>query len=275
MSNQLTLTDVATLRTAHVDATAYYRAPYRAMLSAKQLMDFTVLDIEPVGPPQPGRGGYQLADATVARTSDLGRNDTVLTCRTHLGALLRPGDTALGYDVASANLCEPELERYGPALAERLPDVILVRKSYAARRRARREKGTASQRAWTLRRLALEAAGGGGGGGGGAGGEEEAAPSGGGRNAHLAARRAAEEEAFLEELEEDAELRARVALYKARHPGAPAAAAAAPQRRRGGGGGGETDDDDDVPEVPLEELLDELQLRGGGDDDDDMEDEDR
>lgn len=31
--------------------------------------------------------------------------------RTHLGHLLHPGDTAVGYDTGNANLVDPELEK--------------------------------------------------------------------------------------------------------------------------------------------------------------------
>ena len=62
----------------------------------------------------------------VARMSDFGANDRTLLARTHLGAVLHPGDTALGYDLASSNISDPDLE---PALHKgmALPDVILVR----------------------------------------------------------------------------------------------------------------------------------------------------
>ena len=42
---------------------------------------------------------HVLADAWVARMQDLGVNDTQYHCRTHLGHLLKTGDTALGYEL--------------------------------------------------------------------------------------------------------------------------------------------------------------------------------
>jgi len=84
----------------------------------------------------------------VVRSSDFGKNDTTYFTRTHLGNLLQPGDIALGYDVASANIVDPELDKYRGL---QLPDVILVRKSYAEKRRKKRQKG--QQRPWTLRRM--------------------------------------------------------------------------------------------------------------------------
>ena len=80
-----------------------------------------------------------------------------------------------------------------------------------------------------------------------------------------------DEEQFMQELEEDDEMRRNVQLF--RDPNAAAAAAAA--------GATETDDDDDddVPTVPIECLLDELSLAmnrgdggegyGGGEEEDD------
>lgn len=55
---------------------------------------------------------YGLAEAQVARAADFGSNDRTSFTRTHLGHLLHPGDTALGYDVANANLVDLELDKY-------------------------------------------------------------------------------------------------------------------------------------------------------------------
>jgi len=177
----------------------------------------------------------------VARAADFGRNDTVLVIKTHLGNVLKPGDMAWGYDVGSANLVDPELEKYRNP---NIPDVVLVRKSYTERRRARREHGKGAQRPWRLKRMALEAA--------------EAAGRG-----DAEERRRAEEEAFMQELEEDPELRSRVALYRD-----PAVQLAAPRRAHPlGMAEDEEEEDDDVPEVPLEELLEDmggLSLGAGG-----------
>jgi nonsense-mediated mRNA decay protein 3 len=264
VSNQLTLLDPVTLRTAAVDATAYWRCPYRPVLSAKQLCEFVVLDIEATGPPV---GRYTPAEASVVRARDWGggRGDAVLFARTHLGALLKPGDVALGYDVAGATLAGAEMEEYRGL---QLPDVVLVRKSYAERRKARRERqgahssmpgapggrGTA-RRAWKLRRLTVAPA------------DTEAA--GARRAAAAAAAGEDDEEAFLEELEEDPELRARVALYRDRNAPLPQ-----PRGRDAmDDGEGGSDDDDDFPEVPLEELLEEMSLGGAPSDMDDVEED--
>ena len=61
----------------------------------------------------------------VARLSDLGSNDNTYYTRTHLGHVLHPGDHAMGYDVACANLVDPEVEKLGDRGVS-LPDVVLV-----------------------------------------------------------------------------------------------------------------------------------------------------
>lgn len=180
VTNALTLTDPLTLRSAVVEAPAFWRAPYRALMSARQLTEFYVLDVEPAqggsgcvwgwspccrgllfvcvachplwgsatrrpaaaggrspcslfsSPPCPSPpctsppfppalppagafnqdSRYGLAEAQVARAADFGSNDRTSFTRTHLGHLLHPGDTALGYDVANANLVDLELDKY-------------------------------------------------------------------------------------------------------------------------------------------------------------------
>jgi len=63
------------------------------------------------------------------------------------------GDTALGYDLAKANLVHMDYEAHvnrGGAV----PDVILVRKSYEEKRR--KHKGKGGGRAWKLKHLDIE-----------------------------------------------------------------------------------------------------------------------
>ncbi|KAK2560301.1 60S ribosomal export protein NMD3 [Acropora cervicornis] len=76
-----------------------------SLCTYKQLTEFMVLQIEPVdGFAQTTRSSTtnlsRRADAWVARMQDLGVSDTQYHCRTHLGHLLKTGDTALGYEKA-------------------------------------------------------------------------------------------------------------------------------------------------------------------------------
>ena len=167
----------------------------------------------------------------MARVSDFGVNDNIMSARTHLGHHLQAGDTAMGYDLASLQIVDPELEKYRRGLA--LPDVLLVKKSYQEKRRRRRAKGV--NRQWKLQRLDVA--------------EDDL----GGHKAvaREAERAAMDEELFMQELEEDEETRAQVQIFRDDAVG------------RGGDGADATDDDDDVPEVPIESLLDGLSLARG------------
>ena len=60
-----------------------------------------------------------MGDVEVARSSDLGVNDTRFFVRSHLCEYLKPGDLVMGYDLANSNLSVD---------LEDLPDVVLVRK---------------------------------------------------------------------------------------------------------------------------------------------------
>jgi nonsense-mediated mRNA decay protein 3 len=109
VTSGITLLDPVTLRTATMDAPVYWRTPFKAMLTSRALVEYIVLDIEPLHGAGGGGSGYgssssgssgkwSLADAQVARKSDFGRNDTVFFARTHLGHILHPGkaDSLLG-----------------------------------------------------------------------------------------------------------------------------------------------------------------------------------
>jgi nonsense-mediated mRNA decay protein 3 len=204
--------------------------------TAKMFVEYVVLDIEPVRGAGHGQSGkWLLADVQVARVSDFGVNDHIMSARTHLGHHLQAGDTALGYDLASLQIVDPELDKYRRGLA--LPDVLLVKKSYQEKRRRRRARGV--NRQWKLQRLDVV--------------EDEA----GGHKAvaREAERAAMDEELFMQELEEDEETRAHVRIFRDDAAGSGAGA--------GAGAADASDDDDDVPEVPIEALLDGLTLARG------------
>lgn len=100
VTSSITLLDPLTLRTAVMDAPVYWRTPFKAMLTSRALVEYVVLDIEPLHGAGGGYGGgsssssgkWCLAEAQVARKSDFGRNDTVFFARTHLGNILHPGE---------------------------------------------------------------------------------------------------------------------------------------------------------------------------------------
>lgn len=97
-------------------ASANDKGCYTILQSSERLVPFVVLDVELCGHnssssddnnsklyegPSSGVEKYALADVQLARESDLGANDEVLSCVTHLGHLIQPGDVVLGYDLVS------------------------------------------------------------------------------------------------------------------------------------------------------------------------------
>lgn len=67
----------------------------------------------------------------------------------------------------------------------------------------------------------------------------------------------------MQELEEDPELRSRVAIYRDPTKPAPARRGGAAAGGAGAGAGGD-DSDGDYPEIPLEELLEDLRIGCAG-----------
>lgn len=182
VGNTLHLMDPFTLQTVDLSPNIYWRAPFASLAEAQDLVEFMVLDIEPLGPTY---GKYVLAEAQVARMSDMSQNNNTYYIRTHLGAILHPGDTAMGYHLSVSNFNN---EIYDNLKQSTLPDVILIKKSYERKKNSKR-------RDWRLRRMAKEEGG------------------------MLPKRQDQEKqerdyELFLRELEEDPEIRQTIDLFK-------------------------------------------------------------
>jgi len=94
ISSLIHLIDPLTLQVCELTAALYWKYGFRSICVSKQLIPYIVLDINPIGTTH---GKIVLAEATVARESDFGTNDTQYIAKTHLGHILKPGDTALGY----------------------------------------------------------------------------------------------------------------------------------------------------------------------------------
>lgn len=145
--NHLHLMDPLTGQTADLSVEKYHRygQDFRALLSAGRLQEFMVLGAEPVlapaktSAPQRTRAArHRLAEVEVALMADLGSNDTRYATTTHLGHILRAGDTVLGYLLAKASFNSAEAEELEGRLRAGLPDVVLVRKVYDGGRRRKK-----------------------------------------------------------------------------------------------------------------------------------------
>lgn len=179
--------DFNTLQIAEVAASSYWACPFMSVASTAQLVEFTVLDVEPVrdqsGKPICNRK-YKLVEVVVAKTSDLGVNDTQHTIRSHLGHFIQPGDNVLGYDISCANWNDEHANKLDRAS---LPEIVLVKKSYRDKRKKH------MKRAWKLQELT----------------KDDEMVSKRDEEAHQR-----DLEAFMQDLEEDKELRSTVNLYK-------------------------------------------------------------
>jgi len=233
VSNCIRLVDPLTLRSWDIGPAEFFKRPINTIATRKHLTEFVVLNVELVDAPEAGtpakhrltgRGKMALADIEVARQADFGVNDNRMIVRSHLGAVLKPGHTALGYDLRSCNLNGIDME----SVEAQIADIILVRKLY------KRNRG--KKRQWELRRLKRD--------------KEEGVED---------IDDEADMEAMRQDLEEDPELRQGVSLYRTSDE-VPAGGKAVDNVREEDD---EEDDeeDEDAPEVPLAELLEGLQLR--------------
>uniref|UniRef100_A0A915AB21 60S ribosomal export protein NMD3 n=1 Tax=Parascaris univalens TaxID=6257 RepID=A0A915AB21_PARUN len=220
VSNVITLIDPSTLQMADVTASQYWRDPFEALCQSKQLTEFYVLDVEEIGDLKRSAGHghvsakHLLADVWVVRSNQVGENDAqTVCCRTHLGHLLKPGDLVLGFDILNSNVNSRVLDEMK---AENVADVILVKKVFDRALRQRR-------RIWKLKRLVAN-----------------------GSIVNETASMENEFEGFMEDLEEDEQMREKVNIYKAREHVPPI---------------DEDDNSVDLPPGPsLAEMLDDLDI---------------
>ena len=239
VGTSINLLDPQTLQVADIPAQIYWRSPFGALAGVQELIEFVVMDIETLGHE---RGRFHLAEVTVAKASDLGVNNTTYFTRTHLGGILHAGDAVLGYHMSGTNFNNPNFEAIENSSLHSisLPDVVLVKKHYT--RKSRKNKA----RNWRLKRMDRD--------------QGELLPK-----KQDQDRIERDFEMFLRDVEEDGELRNTVALYKAQQKkkgrdqmeGVETASVA---------GTDETgDDDDDLPQIEMDELLDDFDDLNVGD----------
>jgi nonsense-mediated mRNA decay protein 3 len=278
VGNSIHFVDPATLQTAELAAHIFWRTPFEALANVTDLVEFTVLDAEPSGAVN---GKWVEADAQVALNGAFTSRrvgggadddglmdyegasaaDQIYHTRTHLGAILQPGDSAMGFHLSHANFNSDE---FAALPAHRVPDLVLVKKSYPNRRKKNKP------RSWRIQSMAKEA---------------EGAEDGRGVVGRLGGRdqRKVEQdyELFFRDLEEDAEMRGAVNLFKAKdtRPEAGSGMAGGKTRRKqpaapGGmdvdeapapGGADSEEEEADFPAINVNELLDEFDQMALGD----------
>jgi nonsense-mediated mRNA decay protein 3 len=140
-----------------------------------------------------------MVQVEVARAKDFGHSDKTLIVQTHLGESLNFNDTVLGYDLDAINLMKlDEMENDKEII---VPPVVLVKKTYPRFRKRQKH------RIWKLKHLDKEN------GAEGADGDEKPAPR--GKKAKDAGQRYEKDyQMFLQDIEEDPEMRGQIDLFK-------------------------------------------------------------
>lgn len=156
VANTIHLIDPLTAQMAEISGTSFFRTPFSAVCDPKQLVEYTVMDIEIVRERKqfPGQGPisfkHVIADVWLVKSSELGISDSNIHTKTHLGHLLRPGDTVMGFDLRDANVNNDDFDKLK---SDNIPDVILVKKHFGDKDKRRR------MRKWKLKHLTKEEAG--------------------------------------------------------------------------------------------------------------------
>jgi len=218
VSQNVHIIDPETCQFAEINATTYFKMPFSSLCRQRDLVEYTVINIEPIQHKErkqfSGQGKvsqkHVLADAWVVKTSDLGVDENPVHCRTFLGHILNIGDSALGLDLRNSNVNNQDLEKLN---TDKIPDVVLVKKHYADKSLRNRK------RKWKLKHM-------------------EGFP-------HMDTESCNDEfNDFAADLEEDAQLRQNVNIYKdtAKIPV------------------DEDEDDGECPQITLAEMLDDMEL---------------
>ncbi|XP_033205528.1 60S ribosomal export protein NMD3 [Bombus vancouverensis nearcticus] len=218
ITNFVHLIDVSTGQIAELSATLYWRHTFNSICDPKQLIEYTVMDIEQIKFKDrkffPGQGTisnkHVIADVWVVRSCDLGLTENLIHTRTHLGHILKPGDTVLGYALNDSNINDENFEMLNKDV---VPDVILTKKNYTQDRAARRR-----MRDWKLKHMIQD--------------KDNMVTD---NNDYYE---------FLEDLEEDPEMRQHINIYKDSRKLIPV----------------DTNElsDPNCPQITLEEMLDDL-----------------
>ena len=186
------------MRTHELDAATYWKHEFKALCSRERLKEFVVINIDNVDfdvttSKAAARNKFRMVQLEVARKEDFGHNDTTFIVNTHLGELINYNDTVLAYDLNQITL--QDLEDYDNK-TNHMPDLVVVRKCFPKVRKAQKK------RIWKLKNLNMEEKG--------------------ENNIHARkSKKATQEEIgdrdmkiFMNDIEEDPELRANINLYK-------------------------------------------------------------
>jgi len=220
--------DPARMHLCEIGGSNYFKNEFSSIATQKNLTEFVVLDVSEYNKtPLPG-SKFVVAEMEVARANDF---STTFTVYSHLGAILNPGDSAWGYDMNS--MVQNEMDRMMMENSN-LPEVILIKKKFTKRK---------SKRLWKLKKL-----------------DKEAAKANNvwdrkkGGKKRQGDKEENDEDGFLEDIEEDPELRAQIPIYKDEN-------AIAERVKKMKEGTLEAEDENAAPEIDLVGLMEDLEIK--------------
>lgn len=195
VSNSIHIVDPITMQMGEIQSDKYWKHPIRSFTFTSQLVEFIVIDIEEEHMPwhrqldlanecdtstastrsmafrhRPGYNRFKKVEVEVARADDM---NLTYRLNSHLGHVLRVGDSVLGYDLTRLIGNSVEQEDLSP----NTPDVILIKKIYTHLKKTNRK------RVFKLQRMQVDKQ------------KEEGY------------------EEFMDEIEQDPEMRTRINLY--------------------------------------------------------------
>ena len=134
--------DVKTMQPFEIDKPIYWQHCFRAVLGRDRLSEFVVINIENMDNDfNSSRAAlkqkFRQVSMEIARKEDFGVNDKTFIVNTHLGDVLNYNDTVLGYDLIQSNLNDID-EFTGKDLY--LPEIVLVKKTYPKQRKRQRNR---------------------------------------------------------------------------------------------------------------------------------------
>jgi len=134
VTNYIHLLDISTLELLLMDANMYFKESFNSAAVYSQVINFFVLNNSPMRNKKGQQiisGKYALCNLELILEDDLieGFLDNTIDCRSHLGNLLKEGDTVAGYHIRSISYIQSVYFR------SKMPDVVIVKKVFKRRRR--------------------------------------------------------------------------------------------------------------------------------------------
>ena len=132
INSNLHFLDTNSCSTTMITSREYWNEPFQALIPHRnfQFSEFLVLYVEPTGVVEQN---FVLADVSICKMDDMSEE---ILIRTHLGGILREGDTAVGVDLRTAQFNNSDWDELSE---DSIPPVILLHKSYPDKQKKKKQ----------------------------------------------------------------------------------------------------------------------------------------